>query len=246
MTEKRQSEGNKDTPQFLRFALLIAISFTVYRLLFSLFAPDAWHIPDQVLLAIMLAVVGHLWTTQSRALTRLLKSEAALKNAQVGMLAALVEAVEAKDHYTRGHSEQVRRVSVELAKKLGLKKDRIDVVSRAAILHDLGKIETPDSILHKAGPLTQEEWQILKKHPERTATILSSLDFLSEEVQVAVLHQERFDGEGYGARLKESEIPLESSIIGVADMFDAMNSDRPYRPKLSRETVLEELQKRYL
>lgn len=243
MKEKKQPEGRGVTPQFKRFVFLLLVSFTCYRLLFALFAPNVWHIPDEVLLVGMVCLATYLWAAQAQALARLSKSESALRDAHIEMLAALVQAVEARDPYTRGHSEQVRRLSVELAKRLELSEERVAVVSRAAILHDLGKLETPDAILHKVGPLTHEEWQVLKKHPGRTATILSPLCFLAEEVRVAVFHHERCDGEGYGAGLKESEIPIEASIIGVADMFDAMNSDRPYRPRMPRETILGELRK---
>ena len=231
------------TPQFKRFAAWLAISLAAYRLLFSVFAPNAWHLPDEVLLAILIGIVGYMWMAQSQLLCRLSKSEAALREAQVGTLAALVEAVEAKDPYTRGHSEQVRRLSVALAEKAGLPKERIDIVSRAAVLHDVGKIETPDAILHKAGPLTQDEWKVLQKHPVRTATILSALTFLAEETRIAAFHHERVDGRGYCAGIKEPDIPLESSIIAVADTFDAMNSERPYRSKIPPDTIVAELRK---
>ncbi len=243
MTAPKHSGSRPVTDHFKWFVLLIAAFFAGYRLISALVEHDAAVVPDSVLLAVMLVLIGYLWVTQAQALARLSRSEAALRNSHVGMLTALVAAVEAKDPYTRGHSEQVKRLSVELAKSMGLNDASVEVVSRAAALHDLGKIETPDDILHKKEKLTAEEWDILKKHPARTATILSSLDFLRDEVRVAVLHHERYDGGGYGVGLKGPEIPVESSIIGVADMFDAMNSDRPYRPRLPREAILAELRK---
>ena len=243
MAPQKQTAARAVTVHFEWFVLLFAAFLTGYRLYCAMFAPEAHYIPDEVLLSVMLFLLGYLWITQTRALARLAKSEAALQESHVGMLGALVEAMEAKDPYTRGHSEQVRRLSVEVAKEVGLAPATVNVVSRAAALHDLGKIETPDAILHKNGPLTREEWEILKKHPARTATILSSLDFLREEVRAAVLHHERYDGAGYGVGLKGDQIPIESSIISVADMFDAMNSDRPCRTKMPRETILAELEK---
>ena len=231
------------TDQFERFAFFLAVSFASYRLLFALFAPKAWHIPDGFLLSVMLGLATYLWIAQSQAASRLAKSEAALRQAQIGVLAALVAAMEAKDEYTRGHSEQVRRLSVELGKRLALDEARLEVLSRAAVLHDLGKIETPDAILHKKEVLTDGEWQILRKHPARTATILSSLEFLGEEIRLAALHHERWDGAGYGVGLKGQDIPIESSILAVTDTFDAMNSDRPYRTRLPREKILGELEK---
>lgn len=243
MTSQKQRGAAPVTTQFQWFVLFLAVLFTCYRFISATVAPDSAYIPDEILLAVMLALIGYLWVTQARALSRLSKSEAALQDSHVGVLAALVEVVEAKDPYTRGHSDQVKRLSVELAKTLGLSDASVNVVSRAAALHDLGKLETPDAILHKQEPLTAEEWEILRKHPARVATILSSLDFLREEVRIAVLHHERFDGSGYGVGLKGTEIPVESSIIAVADMFDAMNSDRPYRPRLPKEKILAELEK---
>lgn len=243
MTQGKQTKWKGVTGHFKRFVLLLGISFTCYRLLFSLFAPNAWHIPDELLLGAMLCVVAYLWYAQAQALSGLSTSKAELRDAHVGTLAALIQAVEAKDPYTRGHSEQVKRLSRELAGKLGLSEERVGVVSRAGMLHDLGKIETPDAVLRKTERLTEEEWQIFRKHPERTATILSTLGFLAEETRVAALHHERCDGTGYCTGLTESDIPIEASIVGVADAFDAMNSDRPYRHKLTREAILEELRK---
>jgi HD-GYP domain-containing protein (c-di-GMP phosphodiesterase class II) len=243
MTKQETPDATPVTPQFQWFVLLLAVSLTGYRLLQAALVPEAALVPDEVLITIMLFLVGYLWIKQSQALYRLSKSEAALHESQVGVLTALVEAVEAKDPYTRGHSDQVRRLSVELAKKMGLTAAVVAVVSRAAALHDLGKIETPDAILHKQTALTREEWEVLKKHPARTATILASLGFLRDEARVAVLHHERYDGGGYATGIKGEQIPIESSIISVADTFDAMNSDRPYRPRLPRETILAELKK---
>ena len=243
MAQDKQLATSGVTLQFKRFMALVAVSFALYRLLFALFAPDAWHIPDQVLLGVMVGLVGYLWLGETRLLSQLSKANKSLRDAHVGTLAALVAAVEAKDPYTRGHSEQVRRLSVALAEEMGINAERIAVVSRAAVLHDVGKLETPDAILHKADPLTQDEWRILKRHPERTAAILSSIDFLAQELRIALFHHERPDGKGYAAGLTGSAIPIEASIIAVADTFDAMNSDRPYRPKLARDKILEELRK---
>jgi len=242
VTEDRDTAG-KASLEFKRAVVMLAVSFAFYRLLFSLFAPEAWHIPDEVLLGIMVCLVAYLWLTEVRTFSRLSQSENALRDAQVGTLAALVEAVEAKDPYTRGHSEQVRRLSVALATKMGLEQDRIGIVSRAAVLHDMGKLETPDAILHKTEPLTDADWQTLKKHPERTAAILSSVNFLAEELRIALFHHERIDGKGYGVGLEGSAIPIEASIIAVADSFDAMNSERPYRTKLPKEKIVDELKK---
>jgi len=243
MQLQEQSKKRTVSPQFERFVLFLAATFTCYRLVFALFSPTAWHIPDELLLTVLLVMVVYLWLAETQAISGLFRSEMALRDTQTAVLATLVQTVEAKDQYTRGHSEQVKRLSIELAKKMGLNKERVDLVARSAILHDVGKIEIPDAILNNKEPLTEKEWQIIKKHPTRMATILSPLDFLHQETHVALFHHERYDGTGYGVGLKGADIPIESSIIAVADMFDAMNSDRPYRPKLSKETVLQELKK---
>jgi HD-GYP domain-containing protein (c-di-GMP phosphodiesterase class II) len=227
--------------EFERFVLVLVASLALYRIVPSLFAPGMEHIPDAVLLSVTLFVVGYLWLRRTSALSDLLDAQNSLRDAHVGAVGALVHALEAKDEYTQGHSERVRCLSVVLAGKLGLDEERVGVVSRAAALHDLGKLAVPDAILHKKEPLTPDEQAILENHPRRTADILSTLGFLEKESRVALLHHERHDGSGYCMGLKGDEIPLEVAIIAIVDMFDAMNSRRPYRDRLPAEKIRAEL-----
>ena len=154
---------------------------------------------------------------------------------------ALVSAIEASDSYTKGHSERVTRYSLEIGQRLNLSADRMQVLERAAILHDIGKIGVDQSLLHKEGKLTPQEIRALQQHPSIGMHILEPIEFL-HDVRVCIgQHHERFDGRGYPNRLKTDEQLLEARILTVADAFDAMTSDRPYRKALSLDIAIEEL-----
>lgn len=146
------------------------------------------------------------------------------------MIQALAQAIEAKDSYTHGHVDRVRQYSVKLARAMGLPIEFVQDVRTAAILHDVGKISTPDRVLLKAGPLNDEEFEIMKQHAVHSVRILRDIRSVSPDIQKMVLHHhERWDGKGYPSQLKGSDIPLGAQIIAVADCYDAMTSDRPYR-----------------
>ncbi|SNB44836.1 HD domain-containing phosphohydrolase [Geobacter sp. DSM 9736] len=156
---------------------------------------------------------------------------------------ALVSAIEANDSYTRGHSERVTRYSLKLAAKLGLSEERMKIIERAAILHDIGKIGINLALLNKQGLLTPEEVRELQQHPDIGMKILEPIEFLHDVRLCIGQHHERFDGHGYPHSLKGDQLLLESRILAIADAFDAMTSDRPYRKALSIETAVEELKK---
>jgi len=154
---------------------------------------------------------------------------------------ALVSAIEASDSYTRGHSERVTRYSLEIGRRLNLSADRMQILERAAILHDIGKIGVDLSLLHKEGKLTPQDIRDLRQHPSIGMHILEPIEFL-HDVRVCIgQHHERFDGMGYPNRIKKDEQLLEARILAVADSFDAMTSDRPYRNALSLDAALAEL-----
>lgn len=238
-----QRKQREPTKQFERFVVYLIAALACFRLALSVAVPHADFIPDEIMISLTLALVAYLWWRQSKTLDELFETNVKLEDSHVGTIAALVKTVEAKDTYTRGHSERVQRVSVATARRLGLSTEDVEVVSRAAILHDIGKLGIEDAILHKQAPLTQMELGVLRDHPQRTSEILASLGFLEKESRVASLHHERYDGKGYGFQLKGKEIPIEARIIAAADAFDAMNSDRPYRTRLAREDILSELRK---
>lgn len=166
-----------------------------------------------------------------------------LRTAYVQTIRALAEAVDAKDAYTRGHSERVGVYASKLAREMSFPKDFIERVYIAGLLHDVGKIGVPDHIITKPERLTDLEYEEIKRHPEIGARILEPVTFLAEVVPCVRHHHEWYDGSdhGYPARLCGDQIPLPSRVILVADTVEAMTSDRPYRKALSLEIVIREL-----
>ncbi len=154
---------------------------------------------------------------------------------------ALVSAIEASDSYTRGHSERVTRFSLALARKLELPQNRLKVIERAAILHDIGKIGIDLSLLHKEARLTSDDVAELQQHPTIGMKILEPIEFLHDVRLCIGQHHERYDGKGYPNNLAAEELLLESRILAIADAFDAMTSDRPYRKALNLEVAIQEL-----
>ena len=155
----------------------------------------------------------------------------------------LAATIDAKDPYTHGHSERVSRLAVQLAKKLEFAETELEYLEYAAILHDIGKIGIEDRILGKKDRLTDEEYDKIKEHPVIGANIISSIQFLQKCSKTVLHHHERYDGRGYPHGLKGEEIPRTARLLAVVDAYDAMNSNRPYRKKLSEDDILEELER---
>jgi HD-GYP domain-containing protein (c-di-GMP phosphodiesterase class II) len=166
-----------------------------------------------------------------------------LKETYLSTLKALAEATDSRDSYTQGHSERVARYAVLIAKELSLSEDEMSLLEQAALLHDIGKIAIPDNVLNKTGPLDGNDWLIMKRHPEYSQRIISNLNFLSGTIPAILYHHKRFDNKGYPFGRLDGNMPVTAGILAVADAFDAMTSDRPYRNKLSLEQALEELEK---
>ena len=156
---------------------------------------------------------------------------------------SLVHAIEAKDPYTRGHSERVNRCSMLIADALDMEHEEKNVLNWASIMHDIGKIGIPESILNKPGKLTTDEYEIIKAHPEKGHTILKPLEQISDSLPGILHHHERYDGNGYPAGLAGEEIPLIARIIAVADTFDAINSNRAYRSARPPKEAMEILER---
>jgi HD-GYP domain-containing protein (c-di-GMP phosphodiesterase class II) len=156
---------------------------------------------------------------------------------------ALANAIEAKDLYTRGHSERIRDFSLIIAKEMGVPQNDLKDIELAALLHDVGKIGVSEAVLQKEGKLTDDEFREIKKHPVVGAEILSSIKQLKAALPGIRYHQERYDGKGYPEGLSGECIPLFARIIAVADTFDAMTSDRPYRKALPDQTALGEIER---
>jgi len=177
-------------------------------------------------------------------------SAIALKNAELHgqmqedylkTITAFAAALDARDPYTRWHSENVMRYSLEIAKTMGFSSARLENLRRAALLHDIGKIGTPDSILLKPGRLTPEEFEQIKLHPLKGEKIIMTLPFLKEITLLIRHHHERYDGKGYPDGIKGEKIELGARILAVADSFDAMISDRPYRKAMALDKAIEQL-----
>ncbi len=156
---------------------------------------------------------------------------------------SLAQALEARDAYTRGHSERVTAYALHLAQTMGLEDDALDVVRYAGLLHDIGKIGISDAVLNKPGTLTQEDRRVIEAHPQFADNILAPIRFLQSALVAVYHHHERWDGTGYPDGLKGEGIPLAARIICVADAFDAMASSRPYRNAMSRAQAVEEIRK---
>ncbi len=161
----------------------------------------------------------------------------------LGTIEALVRALEARDTYTKGHSDRVNRYSMAIGEILGMSSYDLNILHDASLLHDIGKIGIYDRILLKPQGLSDEEFKLMQSHPVLGANILSSLGFLKEHLPLIQHHHERQDGSGYPHGLRGDEIPMGARIIQVADSWDAMTSDRPYRRRLSTEIALNELRK---
>ncbi|MFB4315555.1 HD-GYP domain-containing protein [Actinomadura sp. 21ATH] len=172
-----------------------------------------------------------------------LQQTRAQRQAQAATLAALCQAVETKDYYTRGHSERVSRGSVMIAKEIGMGHARVRAIRYAGMLHDVGKLGVPTKALQKKGRLTDEEFAAIRLHPVRGLEIVRDIGFLDEALAGIMHHHERMDGRGYPMGLAGDEIPEFARVISVADAFDTMTSNRSYRRARTVEEAKEELRR---
>ncbi|HEY6242787.1 MAG TPA: HD domain-containing phosphohydrolase [Pyrinomonadaceae bacterium] len=156
----------------------------------------------------------------------------------IGTVKSLAAAIDGKDPYTRGHSERVSRFSVAIAQRLGLDDDEVEKIRISALLHDVGKIGIDDKILKKPAALTDEEYDVMKKHPQKGYKIMSQIPAMKEFLPGMYMHHEMVDGKGYPQGLKGDEIPLMGKIVAVADTFDAMTTDRPYQKAMKFEDAV--------
>ncbi len=177
-------------------------------------------------------------------LSNLVKSEVIIRSMRVftdQLAAALVESTEAKDPYTRGHSERVNLLAMAIAREIGLSDDELETLHWGSLLHDVGKIGIPDAILCKPGGLTEDEQIFIQVHPQRSCDILQHIEHLKDAMPGVLHHHEMFDGKGYPDRLIGEAIPLHARIIAVADTYDSITSTRAYRSARSHEQALEEI-----
>lgn len=194
-----------------------------------------------VLLSIVLLVIYFVLGRTFRQSTKVIREHSQALRAAVFQvestydrtLVALSRAIDLRDHETDGHSVRVTAYSLALAAALGIEGPEVLDLSRGALLHDIGKLGIPDSILLKQGPLTPEEWQLMRRHPELGHSLLRDITYLKGSLDVVLQHHERFDGRGYPFGLHGENISPLARMFSVADSFDAMTSDRPYRSRLT-------------
>jgi len=164
-----------------------------------------------------------------------------MRKVYLDTIRALAAAIDAKDPYTKGHSERVAEMSLTLAQELNLSGREIENIEYTALLHDIGKIGIADVILGKSSSLTNKEFDKIKEHTVMGAKIIEPVDFLKNSYKAIYHHHEKYNGKGYPDGLKTEDIPLSARIIAVADAYDAMGSDRPYRKKFDKDKILKEL-----
>ena len=156
-------------------------------------------------------------------------------------LGSLSNALEAKDGYTGDHAQAVGDLAVAVARRVGLRGDALGAVEFGALLHDIGKIRIPESILNEPGPLSDEQWEVMRAHPSVGERILAPIASLKDVLPIVRSSHERWDGDGYPDRLSSTEIPLGARIVAVCDAYRAMVEERPYRPARSRGEAMDEL-----
>jgi HD-GYP domain-containing protein (c-di-GMP phosphodiesterase class II) len=168
-------------------------------------------------------------------------AESERQSAYVGSIRALALALDARDPYTAGHSDRVTTLSVIVGREMRLPEDQLEVLRLGALLHDIGKIGISDAVLRKPGPLTPEEFELIREHPALGARILRNVPFLAPHLPIVEFHHERPDGQGYPHRLQGPEIPIAARIVHVVDAFDAMTSARAYRHARNAAEAMREL-----
>lgn len=166
-----------------------------------------------------------------------------IQRAYYETIRALVIAMESKDPFMRGHGERVAQYAVKIAQRMRLPKEEIKVINFFSILHDIGKIGVPEAILAKTGKLTTKEWELIRKHPEIGESIIEPIEFLQPIRSLLRHHHEWYNGKGYPDKLKGENIAVAARILTVADAFDAMQSDRPYRKAFTRNKALQEIRR---
>ena len=191
--------------------------------------------------ALMILSVRQYLERTAAAVDEIREANLNLRRAHKDTIAALSRSMEAKDLYTGGHTERVAAVAVGLARRLGFRDEELEAIEIGALLHDIGKIGVPGQVLRKNGPLTDDEWVLVKKHPLISDYILSELDLHPFVRQCARSSHERIDGAGYPEGLSGEDIPLPARIVFVADALDALTSNRPYRPARPMLAALAEI-----
>jgi putative nucleotidyltransferase with HDIG domain len=200
-----------------------------------------------VALALLVRGASRFLRSQTERLRRrsreLMESYNRLEQSSLEAIETLNATVEAKDPYTAGHSRRVQQIALAVGEELGLAADRLDALRFAGLFHDIGKLAVPDAILTKPDRLNPEEFDAIKRHPADGAAIVGRLGRLRATVPLIRHHHERWDGDGYPDRLAADAVPPEAYVVGLADAWDAMTTDRPYQRALSWEEAADEVRR---
>jgi HD-GYP domain-containing protein (c-di-GMP phosphodiesterase class II) len=178
---------------------------------------------------------------RAQHVARIEEAQVSLQRSYSETLVALTSALDARDRETEGHSRRVVEYTRIIAVRLGVAEADLGLISRGALLHDIGKIGVPDAILHKPGPLTDEEWEVMRRHPQIGQHMVAGVEHLAEARAIILHHHERWDGGGYPLGLRGREITLGARIFSVADTVDAITQDRPYRAARSFDQARDEI-----
>jgi|GEM_PF-5835487 len=201
-----------------------------YRLFREALSPNALLL--DFFLSSFLFVV--LWLTS----TLILRGQRKVRGQSLKMITALISLTEAKDPYAGGHSLNVAERAVAIGEMMGLSQEESEDLRVAALLHDMGKIGIPSEVLHKPSRLTMAEFEVMKSHPAASVEIVQAWEAFAATIPAVLHHHERYDGKGYPDGLKGEEIPLLARVLAVANSIEAMSSERPYRPAMTREEIM--------
>jgi len=247
--ELNNSRFLRITKNFKYWLILILIIAIGVRLYFIFLFSTEEVVTEKLILFLALFIMTFVWFLENRDRTelstlnsKLIKYQQRLVKTNFDTIRTLVSTIEAKDPYTRGHCERVTAYAMKIADTMNLNRKFKETLRNAAYIHDIGKLDVSDEILNKPGKLTEEEWDIVKRHPKDGVEILYPLDFLNKEKRIILHHHEYYNGNGYPDGIKGEDIPLGARILCVADSFDAMNSIRAYRAALTKDEIVKELE----
>jgi putative nucleotidyltransferase with HDIG domain len=236
--------------RFLPISLLVSAVSVVIVYIFEVFRLVQWtqdmryvaSFGDLIIILIILSVgSGVFWVVMNiieLSVNRIISSERQVKDAYDLTLEGWARALEMRDKETEGHSRRVTDLTLRIGRNMGFTEEDLFHLRRGALLHDIGKMAIPDSILNKPGELTEEEWEVIRQHPLHAYEMLKDIDFLEPAIDIPLHHHEQWDGKGYPHGLAGAEIPLAARIFAVVDNWDALLSERPYRPAWTQDEVV--------
>ncbi len=232
---------------YFALAAILALTAIVYLELAGYVHPTlrpttfTMLVPMIVLLLAASVIVWVIVERVERNLLRASESEAEVRRSYDLTLEAWSKILEHRDRETRGHTERVAAITDQLSRRMGLSGQSLIDIRRGALLHDIGKLAVPDSILLKRGELTQAEWALMKEHPTLAHDVLAPIQYLHNALDIPWCHHEKWDGTGYPRSLRGEQIPLAARLFAVVDVWDALTSDRPYRPAMEKRSALDHI-----